>query len=225
MNHTHLHALEVQPVLLQVARHILARESLHVHKLQDLFRHGLCRSIAFERVCEPVCAGAPMRSDGCWRRAVRSTTAGTDDLLNQPPALRHSLSMPSALTAATNCWCISTLHTTRGFLALLPSSSRCSWQVCCGGHVSGAGGACEQRREPSFLTLLPSSSRCCGAGRAGVQGAHVSGAAPAAVRAFRAAASTSCYAHRPCCAVQPGPQALKCAAARPQAAAAHLAAR
>jgi hypothetical protein len=35
-----------------------------------------------------------------------------------------SLSMPSWLTAATNFWCISTDHTTRGFLAAEPSSSR-----------------------------------------------------------------------------------------------------
>lgn len=37
---------------------------------------------------------------------------------------RCSLSMPSWLTAATNFWCISTDHTTRGFLAAEPSSSR-----------------------------------------------------------------------------------------------------
>ena len=39
------HALQVQAILLQMARHILARHAFHIHQLQDGLRHSILHSL------------------------------------------------------------------------------------------------------------------------------------------------------------------------------------
>ncbi len=69
------------------------------------------------------------------------------------PPQHHSLSTPSWLTAATNFWCISTDHVTRGFLEALPSSSPArsctSRRTQAQGHVAAAA-----QRKWSFRHVL-----------------------------------------------------------------------
>jgi hypothetical protein len=81
-SHPHLHALQVQPVLLQVGRDVLAREAVGAHQLEDLLGDGLCG-------CGCVCVPkwGPLAKRG-QRGALQlhSTQSPTDQRYGDPPS-------------------------------------------------------------------------------------------------------------------------------------------